>query len=545
MSTGMISSVLLLATLAIPLAMLAVAAVPRARTRVTCYLPLAPVPGLVSAIAIPDGTWIALPQSLLGLTLAKDRPGALLLGAASLLWIAGGIWARGKSVRRDGQFVIWWLITLTGNLGVFLAADMIGFYFFYTLVSLAAYGLIVHDDTPASHRAAGLYVALALLGEAFLLVAFVLLAAASPERSLLIGDAVASLASSPWRDITLTLIVLGFGLKIGLVPLHVWMPLTYAAAPTPAAAVLSGAAVNAGVIGLIRFLPFDVGLPAWGEAIAVMGLLSAFYGVAVGITQGNPKTMLAYSSVSQMGFVATVLGMGLATGNAAAPLVAAFYAMHHTFAKGGLFLALGLADVRSSRRVWLVLLPAVALALGLAGLPPTGGQLAKLAAKGVLDDGGVISTLATLSAAGSTLLMLFFLYRLHAASTPPAEPPPPSSLIVAWLMIAFAGLVLPWIVLPTITGIPQSAAFTLKALWGALWPIVIGGALAAILWPRRESLPRIPEGDVLALGERCVPAAHRLGVAFERADSALRQWPVAGTCVALLVVLTVLALAAP
>src|SRR5690606_27217349 len=108
----------------------------------------------------------------------------------------------------------------TGSLGVFLAADMIGFYFFYTLVSLAAYGLIVLDDTPEAHRAAGLYVALALLGEAFLLVAFVLLAAATPDRSLLISYAVASLPASPWRDITLILIVLGFGLKIGLIPLH-------------------------------------------------------------------------------------------------------------------------------------------------------------------------------------------------------------------------------------------------------------------------------------------------------------------------------------
>src|SRR5690606_8688590 len=142
-------------------------------------------------------------------------------------------------------------------------------------------------------------------GEAFLLVAFVLLAAAAPEGSLLIDDAVARLASSPWRDITLTFIVLGFGLKIGLVPLHVWMPLTYSAAPIPAAAVLSGAAVNAGVIGLIRFLPFDTALPTCGGIIATVGLLSAFYGVAIGITQRNPKAVLAYSSVSQMGFVAT------------------------------------------------------------------------------------------------------------------------------------------------------------------------------------------------------------------------------------------------
>lgn len=544
MSTALISGTLLLVALVMPLTMLAVAAMPRARTHLTEYLPLAPLPGLVAAIAIPDGTKLVLPQAMLGLTLVKDTAGAMLLGAASLLWIAGGVWARANLGYLGGQFVAWWLITLTGSLGVFLAADMIGFYFFYTLVSLTAYGLIVLDDTPEAHRAAGLYVALALLGEAFLLVAFVLLAAATPDRSLLISDAVASLPASPWRDITLILIVLGFGLKIGLIPLHVWMPLAYSAAPIPAAAVLSGAAVNAGVIGLIRFLPFDAALPAWGDAIAIIGLLSVFYGVAIGITQTNPKAILAYSSVSQMGFIACVLGAGLAAGSAAAPLAAAFYAMHHTLAKGGLFLALGAANARSSRRVWLVLLPAAVLALGLAGLPLTGGQLAKLVAKGSLGD-GVVGTLAQLSAGGSTLLMLWFLYRLNAGTPHHAQAAPSPPFIAAWLMVAFAGLTSPWIVLPMIAEIPWSDALTPKELWGALWPVLIGGVLAMILWPWRSSLPSIPEGDLLALGERCTPAVSRLAAAFERADRALRQWPAASTCVALLVLLTVLALAIP
>ena len=104
--------------------------------------------------------------------------------------------------------------------------------------------------------------------------------------------------------------IVGFALKIGLVPLHVWMPLAYTAAPIPAAAVLSGAAVKAGVIGLIRFLPLGAAMPGWGEALVALGFFSAFYGVAVGITQANPKTVLAYSSVSQMGVIAAVLGMG-------------------------------------------------------------------------------------------------------------------------------------------------------------------------------------------------------------------------------------------
>jgi formate hydrogenlyase subunit 3/multisubunit Na+/H+ antiporter MnhD subunit len=179
--------------------------------------------------------------------------------------------------------------------------------------------------------------------------------------------------------------------------------------------VLSGAAVKAGVIGLIRFLPFESALPGWGEALAVFGLFSAFYGVAIGITQQNPKTVLAYSSTSQMGVIAAVLGMGLAAADKGTALDVAFYAAHYVLVKGALFLAIGVAAASSTRRLWRVLPPAAVLALSLGGLPLTGGALAKLAIKAPLGD-GVVGSLATVSAAGTTLLMLHFLRRLARAA---------------------------------------------------------------------------------------------------------------------------------
>ncbi len=534
---------LLAAAPAVPLLLVAAAIVPRARQRLIACLPFAPVPAIIAAIVVPHGTSVVLPQALLGLTLQIDKPGAIMLGSSALLWIAGGIYARSSITVRAERFAVWWLTTLAGSLGVFLAADMIGFYFFYTLVSLAAYGLVVHDDTPESYRAGRVYVALALLGEALLLMALVLLTAGAPGGSTLIGDAVAVLLASPWREPALFLIISGFGLKIALVPLHVWMPLTYAAAPTPAAAVLSGAAVNAGVVGLMRFLPFDTAMPAWGEALAVIGLLSALYGVIIGVTQTNPKAILAYSSISQMGFIATVLGMGLATGNTAVPLIVAFYAAHHALAKGGLFLALGLLDARYPRYVWLVLLPAALLALGLAGFPLTGGQFAKMAAKGPLGDGAV-GSLAHLSAAGSALLMLFFLLRLDTTHPQSMAKPASNPPVAAWLAVSFAALVLPWILFPAVVGESWSQALTGKELSGASWPIIAGGLLTAVLWSRRASLPNIPPGDLLVLWERCVPAARHIASAFERIDAALHQWSVASACIVLLVLLTVLTLAA-
>jgi len=392
-----VAGALLFASLAVPLAMLVACVSRRARDRMPSLLALAPAPALVAALLASAGATLVLPEPPFRMTLALDVPGAMLLGVAALLWIVAGAYA--STYLRDdpnaGRFAEWWLLTLTGNLGVFIAADLVSFYLTFSVVSLAAYGLIVHDGMPASRRAGIIYVALAVLGEAFLLMAFVFMAQATPNGSLLIRDAVAALPVSPWRAAALALLILGFGLKIGLAPAHVWMPLAYTAAPIPAAAVLSGAAVKAGVIGFIRFLPLGTAMPGWGEALAAAGIFSAFYGVLVGITQENPKTILAYSSVSQMGLVAAALGMGLAAGDSGAGWGASFSAAHHVLVKGALFLAIGVSAA-AGPRLW-PMLPAAVLALGLGGLPFSGGMLAKLAVKahhGLRGRGGSLGPLS-------------------------------------------------------------------------------------------------------------------------------------------------------
>ncbi|HSR80372.1 MAG TPA: proton-conducting transporter membrane subunit [Hyphomicrobiaceae bacterium] len=524
------------ATLAVPFAMVALCLARSLRDRMPGLLMLAPLPALAASLSVADTSQMVLPGALLGLTFLLDEPGAMLLGSAALLWSVSGAYAHpflsGRAHR--GRFATWWLMTLAGNLGVFMSADLVSFYVLFTLATLAAYGLIVHDGTSASRRAGAVYIALAVLGEALLLMAFVLLAAGSAEGSLAIRDAVAALPTSPWRDSARALLVLGFGLKIGLVPLHVWMPLTYSAAPIPAAAVLSGAAVNAGVIGLIRFLPFDAGLPDWGGALAAAGLISAFAGAGLGITQTNPRTVLAYSSVSQMGLIAAVLGMGLTIGSASAPKAAAFYAVHHALAKGGLFLAVGVAALTNKGRLWPVLLPAAVIALALAGLPLTGGALAKSAIKAPLGE-GLAGTLATLSAITSTLLMLHFVHCLTRSGHTPTTRAPPG-LVICWLAIAFASIAVPWALYPAALGAPLRDALALGTLWEALWPLLVGGALALALGTRPHRLPHVPAGDVLAVVERAAPALRNLAAASERIEGWLRQWPVAGV---LLLVLTI------
>ena len=183
---------------------------------------------------------------------------------------------------------------------------------------------------------------------------------------------------------------------------------------------------------MIRFLPLETALPDWGTALAALGLFAALYGVVIGITQRNPRVVLAYSSVSQMGFIVAIIGMGMLAGDGRAALAAAFYAAHHVLVKGALFLSVGVIAATGSRRLWPTLLPAAIIAVGLGGLPLTGGALAKFVADELLGD-STASTIATLSAVGTTLLMLQFLRSLAKSASPAPQARAAAGLVWPWL----------------------------------------------------------------------------------------------------------------
>jgi formate hydrogenlyase subunit 3/multisubunit Na+/H+ antiporter MnhD subunit len=497
------------------------------RRRMPLLMVLAPWPALFAASFALGTPPVTIGLGIVPITLALDRPGAMLLGTAALLWLAAAVYVaieRGERAE-SARFGVSWLLTLAGSCGVFVAADLASFFLAYALVSIPAYGLIAWDDTAPARRAGAIYMGFTVLGETVLLMAFAVLAAGAPGRSLALADVMGALPQSPWRGLALALLIAGFGMKIALVPLHVWMPLTYRAAPIAAAAVLSGAGVKAGVIGLIRFLPLGTALPVAGDALAAVGLVGAFYGVAVGVTQSHPKTVLAYSSISQMGLIAAVLGAGLAAGDTRTDLAASFYAAHHVLAKGALFLAAGVATARLARPTWPLLVPAAIVALGLGGLPLTGGGVAKLAVKAPLGE-GLAATLATLAAAGSTLLMLHFLRQLAAQAARMGDAAKPARLSAPWLILALASVVLPWALYP-LAGGRWAEALALAALWASLWPVLVGVALAIALSRLRANLPPVPEGDILAAADALLRPAARWREAIERAEGVLREWPAA------------------
>ena len=271
---------------------------------------------------------------------------------------------------------------------------------------------------------------------------------------------------------------------------------------------------------MIRFLPFGAAMPGWGEALAIVGFVSAFYGVAVGLTHQNPKTILAYSSISQMGVIGAVLGLKLAAGQGATNAEIALYAANHVLVKGGLFLAIAaVAASQAERRRWVLVLAGL-MALGLAGLPPTGGYLAKLAVKDAFGDGWPY-WLATASSVGTALLMTHFLVRLAEAPREKGA----SSVWAArlWPAIAVVAIVAPWLLVPA-AGL-GGGLLDVGKLWDALWPTALGVVLGLAFSRSKVPLPRIPAGDTIILAEAGFAGLLRVGPALDEVDRLLRGWP--------------------
>jgi multicomponent Na+:H+ antiporter subunit A len=532
------TAALLAATLALPLGLLAACLLPTLRARMTDWLALAPLPALAAALFGTVGEPLTVGAGFYRATLVLDAPGAVLLGVAALLWIAAGAYAatyqRGQG--NGGRFAVCWLMAATGCLGVFVAGELVTLYLLLATMTFGAAGLVFQDESAAARRAAAIYLGLALFGETLVLVAMLLLVAATPDGSLLIRDAVAALPAAPQRDAIVALLVVGFGLKAGLVPLHVWMPLAHAAAPMPASAVLSGAVVKAGIIGLIRFLPVDPALAGWGNALAAAGMFTALYAVAVGITQSHPKVVLAYSSVSQMGFTVAVIGSGIALGDAGMPLAAAFYASHHILVKGAMFLLVGVVAASTLPRLrWTFVLAAV-IAVGLGGLPFTGGAVAKLAVKGALGDGWA-ATVAYVSAIGTTLLMLHFLRCVRFTTAADSEARAAPGLKLPWLATGMASIIVPWFLFLALPLGSFAEVLEPNALWATFWPVLVGGSLALALARWGERLPRVPAGDVAVVIDGALRRTARIGALLARADALLWQWVVAGVALLLSAVL--------
>ena len=514
MTALFIATVLLPAVLGVSLLVTQAPAVERAVVPVAA---VALLPGLFAA-----GHQVDLPWLLLGVRLAVDAVSAPLLLLAGLLWGAAAWYARGAMADdpRRRTFFAFFAVTLAGNTGVLLAGDLAGFYLAYAVMTFAAYPLVVHDRTAEAYRAGRVYLTMAVAAEAALLIAVLWIAA--PFGNLPLSAVPAAVAAHPQGGWIAGLAVAAFAVKMGVAPLHVWLPLAHPAAPVAASAVLSGVLVKAGLVGWLRFLP--LGEAAWaglGTVCLVLGLTTAFYGVAVGVVQSRIKTVLAYSTISQMGLLTAGVGIALAAAPAAWPLLMPallLFALHHGLAKGALFLAAGL---HGRLRLGLLALPA----LSLTGLPPLAGFVAKSGLKeaGYWAPDGWVAALPWLLALSSVATMwlmarLLWLAGGNQGSAAEHTVRGEGGRIGAAGFLVAAALIVPWAWADLHGVLWFDVALTPSAWWMAVWPVAVGAGAAYVVARFGRGVmgrrcPAIPEGDLLepvvALGRGVAAVARR------------------------------------
>lgn len=242
---------------------------------------------------------------------------------AVLMWAASGAFSleyMAHYEKRRKYYVFFW-VTFFATVGVFLSADLYTTFIFFEIMSFTSYVWVAFDEKKESLKAAETYLAVAVIGGLAMLMGLFLLYDLTGTLDMdLIGPAArAALENSggylsPAAQLYTAggLLLFGFGAKAGCFPLHIWLPKAHPVAPAPASALLSGILTKAGVFGIIVItggLFFSDG--NWGLLLTVLGLVTMLLGALLALLSVNLKRTLACSSISQIGFILTGIGMAV------------------------------------------------------------------------------------------------------------------------------------------------------------------------------------------------------------------------------------------
>jgi len=336
----------------------------------------------------------------LGLFFKVDLIGWIFAFLITLVWFLATLFSFAymdhEHNRRRYYSVL--LFTLGSTLGVVLAGDFFTLFLFFELMTLSSFILVIHEQNLAAMKAGMLYLYLGIAGGLALLFAIMMVYSATGSVDL--APALDQITAN--RTLIYVLFLIGFGIKAGLVPLHIWLPLAHPVAPSPASALLSGIMIKAGAYGILRVslilysTPDKTSAPDLnylfliGNALMWIGLVTMFAGAVMALLQGNMKRILAYSSVSQIGYIAT--GLGVATfmgiGGAMGFAGAVYHIINHAFFKAGLFMMVGTVYIYTHelelsrlggmlRKMPLVAVAFLVAAFGIAGIPGFNGYPSK------------------------------------------------------------------------------------------------------------------------------------------------------------------------
>ncbi len=231
----------------------------------------------------------------------------------AFMWMMASIFSieyfRGH--KNQSRFFVFWLWTLGATMGVFLSADLFTTFLFFEIMSFTSYVWVAQEENRASLRAAGTYLAVAVMGGLVMLMGLFLLW--YHLGTLAMGQlAQASMACDDKNMLYVAglCLLFGFGAKAGMFPLHIWLPKAHPVAPAPASALLSGILTKTGIYGILivscNLFPCDF---FWGSAVLTLGVLTMFGGAFLAVFSIDLKRTLACSSMSQIGFILVGIGV--------------------------------------------------------------------------------------------------------------------------------------------------------------------------------------------------------------------------------------------
>jgi formate hydrogenlyase subunit 3/multisubunit Na+/H+ antiporter MnhD subunit len=401
------------------------------------------------ALATRGGVEARLSAVGYGILLRADAVGASVALVGATAWSLALLFSldymkHERSLPRYWSFMVF---TMGATLGVFLAGDLFTLFVFFELMTFASYALVVHNEDPEALSAGRLFLFMGVASGLCLVFAVMVLGhAGGLDLAARHGTA---LVSAGYLEMATILVVLGFGVKAGVFPLHIWLPRAHPVAPAPASAVLSGVLIKAGAYGILRMflLVLVPGNPAghgpWalnsGALLLGIGLVTLVSGGVMAVFQDNAKRILAYSSVSQVGYIvtgigaATVLGAEGATGFGGAFL----HILNHIVFKTAAFLMVGylymithetsVTRIRGMRRYLPASIAFLAVFGAITGLPGFSGFASKTLIHHALAEAYYENHLAWLLVAekvfvvGSSFTVVYFLKLGHVFLGAPAQ----------------------------------------------------------------------------------------------------------------------------
>ncbi len=341
---------------------------------------------------------------------------------------------------REKEYYAWMLVLLVAMLGVFVARDLLLFYIFFELTLVPMFFIIGIWGGPERRYAAGKFFLFTFTGSVFTLAGAIYLGLhagpnGSPSFALsdVIRHAQTDLTAGQRYWIFLAFLA-GFAVKVPLFPVHTWLPLAHTEAPTAGSVILAGVLLKLGTYGLLR-LAIPVGLPdvtlGLVQVLGVLCVIGIIYGALVAWVQPDIKKLVAYSSVSHLGFCV----LGLVALNAVGIQGSVLYMINHGLSTGALFLVIGMIydryhtrDINQlsglARRMPKLAFFFVLFALSSIGLPGLNGFVSEfLTVLGAFTSGHLGIVYGTLAALGVILGAVYMLHMVAKVIWGPLKTP--------------------------------------------------------------------------------------------------------------------------